>query len=1494
MDLCRPIQAKVPLSGAASFLRPLLFLLLSSTIQSATGQTAVPGADACASEPCQHGGSCMPGDDGGFSCRCAPGYSGDNCEASVGGCSSSPCLNNAVCVDEPSGYKCYCVPGFQGMHCEIDINECASEPCLHGGTCTNGRDRYSCACPDGFTGEMCQHDTNECASQPCHNGATCVDLDGKFECVCPRGYTGAVCETEVDECESGPCQNGGVCLDLVDSYTCYCLGTGYEGKDCELEILECASNPCRHNSTCIEGILNFTCICWPGFAGDACEEDVNECGDEPCMNGGQCIELSKPDFYGKLSELPGTFHYSNASGFTCRCLPGTTGENCSVNLDECESQPCLNGGSCIDNIGSFSCECAPGFTGSLCREDVDECLSSPCLNGGTCVDQINGFRCLCPDADHFDSYSGSDPDAGRWTTTPAPGLAFAGTLCETPLTGCLGGGGGQACRNGATCVPTLEGGAHGHVCLCGQGFTGDDCAISTTIGFNGSGFVTLSIQPADDIEALNFTGVYTSTSGVTLSLRFRTTLPDMMIAHLGNSGSLLLVELRGGSVHASLLNWGTVTASLHIEEAVADGTWWQLWVAAIDHLSMSVVGQGCPVGRCEQHRPIEPGTADVASLLSDVHIGGLAWGEATPAGSVPPNFTGCMQDVHLNSRQLVPGLMPAGSAVATTEDCPEARQCSPDPCGGRGQCRDLWTHFACDCRSPYTGPTCSEEYEMATFSHEGVNSYAQFELNNLVGGDANASSSSSPTSSSSVVISAFVRTRRPDGLLLALRNSSSPSSALSASVWLEAGLVSVRTDSRRKLSTTATTSTSTTASSGAMPDLGDGEWRLVEVRVSPLGRTTIAISGETVAVGDLTPVSLSAGDRVFVGGLPADAAFPGAPGQFKGCLQDVRVNGLTLEFFPLEVEGREAMSASRGNATLHNVWYGCGSDDACRSSPCMHDGTCTVTWNDFTCECPHDYAGKSCERPLWCALSPCPASSLCHDVHNGFECISNATFGPATVIELSYTSDGGSSNGPLHDLTNVTLYVRTRTANAALLQASSPPDAMRLHIAGSVPRFWLRSGDRVAETVGATAVTDGHWHSIVLSMSDPGARFSRWIMTVDKAPPPANNGGEGGSIAISRSVAGSLNFLRRDGAAVRVGGAPLAQNEDGGAGGGRAGRFRGCVGHAEIGGLHLPFLPDSELRLRRPQPERFELADRDGRARPPARGCVGNDVCAATPCVHGATCVDGFDFFHCECAPGWRGDTCEVEVDECASRPCANGATCRDLPGAYACECLPAYEGENCERERDECREGGARLCVNGATCVDGIGAFVCACPLGFTGTYCENLVLTPAADIAAAAALTTPWRFPPVMCGPNVTCENGANCTNTEMGGKCNCLPGYRGYSCEEDIDECASGPCENGGHCIDHAGAFECICYADFAGVRCEVDKTQNSTSIVAIVVPVVVGGLALLVALPIAIYCFIKVRNKRRDEGTYNPNMQEKSSVTQTGPPGGLQRPPEERLI
>ena len=37
-----------------------------------------------------------------------------------------------------------------------------------------------------------------------------------------------------------------------------------------------------------------------------------------------------------------------------------------IENNECESSPCLNGASCVDNINSFSCSCLAGYTDPEC------------------------------------------------------------------------------------------------------------------------------------------------------------------------------------------------------------------------------------------------------------------------------------------------------------------------------------------------------------------------------------------------------------------------------------------------------------------------------------------------------------------------------------------------------------------------------------------------------------------------------------------------------------------------------------------------------------------------------------------------------------------------------------------------------------------------------------------------------------------------------------------------------------------------------------------------------------------------------------------------------------------------------------------------------------------------------------------------------------------------------------------------------------------------
>ena len=40
---------------------------------------------------------------------------------------------------------------------------------------------------------------------------------------------------------------------------------------------------------------------------------------------------------------------------------------CLLDIDECVSIPCQNGGNCTDGIAEYTCECIPGHTGDNCE-----------------------------------------------------------------------------------------------------------------------------------------------------------------------------------------------------------------------------------------------------------------------------------------------------------------------------------------------------------------------------------------------------------------------------------------------------------------------------------------------------------------------------------------------------------------------------------------------------------------------------------------------------------------------------------------------------------------------------------------------------------------------------------------------------------------------------------------------------------------------------------------------------------------------------------------------------------------------------------------------------------------------------------------------------------------------------------------------------------------------------------------------------------------------
>ncbi|KAM4605289.1 neurocan core protein-like [Polymixia lowei] len=87
--------------------------------------TLVPAVEVepCVTNPCLHGGKCLP-QGKGYSCYCPQGYAGENCEIDVDDCQSDPCENGGTCVDKIDSFICLCLPSYGGDACEKDIEGC--------------------------------------------------------------------------------------------------------------------------------------------------------------------------------------------------------------------------------------------------------------------------------------------------------------------------------------------------------------------------------------------------------------------------------------------------------------------------------------------------------------------------------------------------------------------------------------------------------------------------------------------------------------------------------------------------------------------------------------------------------------------------------------------------------------------------------------------------------------------------------------------------------------------------------------------------------------------------------------------------------------------------------------------------------------------------------------------------------------------------------------------------------------------------------------------------------------------------------------------------------------------------------------------------------------------------------------------------------------------------------------------------------------------------
>lgn len=193
----------------------------------------------------------------------------------------------------------------------------------------------------------------------------------------------------------------------------------------------------------------------------------------------------------------------------------------------------------------------------------------------------------------------------------------------------------------------------------------------------------------------------------------------------------------------------------------------------------------------------------------------------------------------------------------------------------------------------------------ARFGNKDAHSYAAFAVSEDLGRDFS--------------ISLFLRTRRLEGLVLALGNGSSQY----LHVWLEDGKVAVQLASLEILKSKS--------------PVDDGRVRFLSLEIEA-GRMRLQVGAQKQGEVEVGRVAVEAGHSVHVGGLTGGRTTSVFGGYLKGCIQDLRMNDRRLQFFPLDTS-----VASFPLTLMENVTAGCSGDDGCSVSQ-IKSGICRCSF----------------------------------------------------------------------------------------------------------------------------------------------------------------------------------------------------------------------------------------------------------------------------------------------------------------------------------------------------------------------------------------------------------------------------------------------------------------------------------------------------------------------------------------------------------------------
>ncbi|XP_078603807.1 uncharacterized protein LOC144877653 [Branchiostoma floridae x Branchiostoma japonicum] len=270
------------------------------------------------------------------------------------------------------------------------------------------------------------------------------------------------------------------CQPLIDVYVKYTSSYGYgvtetgydsNGSDDKdkyalCAVRQCDISPCVHG-TCVHG-MNFTCMCDAGWSGTHCDTLIDSCDSNPCLSGGTCI--------------------NERNGYSCMCPPETTGNNCEtvLHIDKCYW---ISDNRLSNQEASVACLKMEGHLAKI-NERADHQVLVGYLDDGRNSSHWTSNKispssmCTCGDGSHLSSdaatswvYSSAnvetcvllDGEAG-YTGTYQPCTEEHNYVCQSkalpcyPLNECLNGGNCSSCFADSTIF-----------CTCPEGYIGTFC-----------------------------------------------------------------------------------------------------------------------------------------------------------------------------------------------------------------------------------------------------------------------------------------------------------------------------------------------------------------------------------------------------------------------------------------------------------------------------------------------------------------------------------------------------------------------------------------------------------------------------------------------------------------------------------------------------------------------------------------------------------------------------------------------------------------------------------------------------------------------------------------------------------------------------------------------------------------------------------------------------------------------------------------------------------